>query len=122
MPTQRQRRVGKQLLQEISTIVEFELADPRLALVTFTDVTISPDLRNARVYFSCLGGAAERERCLAGLAHARSLLRRELGRRLRLRYVPELRFEFDDSFERANRIDRLLRAATPARRGNGDAS
>jgi len=111
MPSQRQQRVARQILQEISTIVERDLADPRLSMVTFTQVLISPDLRNARVFYSCLGGDAERERCAEGLAHATGVLRRELGRRLPLRFVPSLRFEFDDSLERFDRISRLLREA-----------
>jgi ribosome-binding factor A len=109
MTSQRQRRVARQILQEISTIVETELADPRLTLVTFTEVQMTPDLGNARVFFSCLGGQEERKRCEEGLAHASGMLRRELGRRLPLRFVPALRFEFDDSYERAERINRLLR-------------
>ncbi len=108
MPTQRAARVGRQLLQEISTIVECELSDPRLDLVTFTGVRMTSDLRSAWVSFSCLEGEAGRKRCEDGLAHAGALLRREIGRRLRLRYVPVLHFEFDESFERAERIDKLL--------------
>jgi ribosome-binding factor A len=119
MPTQRQQRVGRQILQEISTIVETELADPRLQLVTFTEVRISPDLRNARVFFSCLGGEVERKRAEQGLQHAAGALRRELGRRLSLRFVPELRFEFDDSYERAERIAHLLKRTGGA--GSDDA-
>jgi ribosome-binding factor A len=109
MASQRPQRVGKQILQEISIIVESELADPRLNFVTFTEVQMTPDLRNARVFFSCLGGDEERKRCTEGLEHAAGLLRRELGRRLPLRFVPTLRFEFDDSYQRAERIERLLR-------------
>ena len=108
MASQRQQRVGRQVLQEISTIVESELRDPRLGLVTFTEVRMSPDLRNARVFFSCLGDDEHRKRVEEGLAHAAGMLRRELGRRLPLRFVPALRFEFDDSLQRAERINRLL--------------
>ncbi len=110
MSGQRVERVGRQILQEISNIVERVLADPRLTLVTFTRVQMTPDLRQARVYFSCLEGTAGKDRCEGALVHASGLLRRELGRRLQLRYVPELRFVFDDSFERAARINALLAA------------
>jgi len=109
MVSQRQQRVAKQLLQEISIIVEQELNDPRVELVTFTDVHISPDLRNARVFYSYMGGDAERARCAEALDHASGMLRRELGRRLPLRFVPVLRFEYDDSSVRAERIANLLR-------------
>jgi ribosome-binding factor A len=117
MGSQRQQRVARQILQEISTIVE-TLNDPRLVLVTFTEVRMTPDLRNARVFFSCLGDDEHRKRCEEGLAHASGVLRRELGRRLPLRWVPALRFEFDDSYQRAERINRLLGSSG---RKDGDA-
>jgi ribosome-binding factor A len=109
MSSQRQQRVARQILQEVSSIVSRDLADPRLEFVTFTDVHVSADLRNARVFYSCLGGASERARCAEGLTQASGMLRRELGRRLPLRFVPTLRFEYDDSGARAERIADLLR-------------
>jgi len=109
MPSQRQQRVARQILQEISVIVEQELADPRVELVTFTAVMVSPDLRNARVFYSYMGGDTERQRCAEALEHASGMLRRELGRRLPLRFIPALRFEYDDSSVRAERIAALLR-------------
>jgi ribosome-binding factor A len=87
MSSQRAERVARQVLQEVSAIVEHDLKDPRIGMVTFTMVRMGPDLRTAKSY-----------------------LRREVGRRLRLRYAPELRFEFDDSLDRAERITRLLDA------------
>lgn len=108
MTTQRAQRVGRQLLQEISTIVEKDLGDPRPRMATFTGVSMSPDLRHACIRFSCLGDESERLLCSEGLRNARGYLRREVSRRLGLRFSPELRFEFDDSLERADRIDRLL--------------
>jgi ribosome-binding factor A len=110
MSSQRAERVARQVLQEVSAIVEHDLKDPRIGMVTFTMVRMGPDLRTAHVYFSCLDGEAARRSCEEGLAHAKSYLRREVGRRLRLRYAPELRFEFDDSLDRAERITRLLDA------------
>ena len=89
-------------------IVESELNDPRLVLVTFTEVRLTADLRTARVFFSCLGDDRQRKRCEEALKHAAGMLRRELGRRLSLRFVPALHFEFDDSLQRAERINRLL--------------
>ena len=118
MGSQRQQRVAKQIQQSISTIVEVELSDPRLQLVTFTEVRITPDLRSALVFYSWLGPQAERAQVGEGLERAKGLIRRELGRRLSLRFVPELRFEYDDSAERAERIQRLL--ASRPDRGGGD--
>ena len=109
MSSQRQQRVARQILHEVSSIVSRDLSDPRLEFVTFTDVHVSPDLRNARVFYSCLGGEEQRARCAEGLAHASGMVRRELGRRLALRFVPLLRFEHDDSGVRAARIATLLR-------------
>ncbi len=97
-------------------MVECDLADPRLELLTFTGARMSPDLRVAWIYYSRMPGAgsddqdhdAEREECECALEHAAGLLKREVGKRLRLRYVPDLRFRYDDSLERADRITKLL--------------
>jgi ribosome-binding factor A len=121
MSTQRAQRVGRQLQQEISMIVERDLVDPRLELVTFTAVKVTPDLRTARVYYSCLGGQEARDDCGKALDHAKGMLRREIGRRLALRYVPDLRFEFDDSLERSQRISELLGPAVQGRDAPEDA-
>lgn len=88
-------------------MVECDLADPRLQLVTFTGVRMSPDLRVAWIHYSCMP-TAQREACEHALEHAAGMLKREVGRRLRLRYVPDLRFRYDDSLERSERISRLL--------------
>ena len=103
------------MLQEVSDLVERDLADPRLQLVTFTGVRMSPDLRVAWIYYSCMPGPGDgddrddgREESARALERAAGLLKREVGRRLRLRYVPDLRFRYDDSLERAERITRLL--------------
>lgn len=108
MSNPRAERVGRQILQEISNLVEFESKDPRLYMATFTEVEMTPDLRIARVRFSKLGTEAEREECRVGLERAAGFLRREIGRRLRLKYVPELRFEIDRSLDLADRITRLV--------------
>ncbi|RMF22836.1 MAG: 30S ribosome-binding factor RbfA [Deltaproteobacteria bacterium] len=113
MSTDRARRVAKQVLHEISTIVELEMKDPRLSVVTFTDARMSADLRRARIWFSCLDPEHNRSSSEQALARAGGYLRREIGRRLRLRYVPDLSFEYDDSTDRADRISRLLRGGEP---------
>jgi ribosome-binding factor A len=107
MGGQRAERVGRQLLHEISNIVEIELADPRLVMVTFTDVRMTSDLRHARVFFSSLTDEKGRLAALTVLEHAAGVIRRELGRRLSLRHVPELRFIVDDSVEISRRISDL---------------
>ncbi len=117
MGADRARRVAKQVLHEISTIVEVEMKDPRLSLVTFTDARMSPDLRTARIWFSCLDPRRNRSASEQALKRAGGYLRREIGRRLRLRYVPDLRFEYDDSTDRADRVARLLSSSSGGRGG-----
>jgi len=78
-------------------------------MVTVTGVDVSPDLKQARVFVSVHGDEETRARALAGLGSARSFLQSQAGRRLGLRFTPALRFEIDDSLDRAERVDRLLR-------------
>ena len=86
-----------------------DLKDPRIGFVTLTDVRMSPDLRHAEVFYTTLpDDADELERTAAGLASATPILRRDLGARLRLRHVPELRFSHDPLPEQGRRIDRLI--------------
>ncbi len=89
------------------------LGDPRVAMITFTAVQLTDDLRFARVYFSQFGGAKEHQITEKALKRAAPYLKTELTRRLKLRYAPELRFCFDPSLERGARITELLREALP---------
>jgi len=95
-----------------------ELKDPRLGLVTVTRVEVSADLSHARVHVGVLGGEAERTKGLAVLQGAAGFVRRELGRRLRVRQVPEIEFRYDKGLDATDRVARLLaeeRAAELAR-------
>ena len=105
--TIRQRRVAELVAQEISLVLQQRAQDPRLSSVVVTAVRISRDLRLATVYF---GTAVPEERmtALEALQHCTSFIRRELAGRLPLRFVPELRFRLDDTYDRAQRIERLL--------------
>ena len=106
----RPEKVAQLMRREIADILEHELRDPRISsAVTVTDVEITPDLAFARVYVTILGDAAARARSLEGLHRATGFVRRELGGRLDLREVPELRFQYDDSLDRGARVDDLLR-------------
>jgi ribosome-binding factor A len=102
-------RVGDVIKREISEMLIRGIKDPRIGLVTITKVTISDDLRAAKVHFSVMGGEADRERTRRGLISATGFIKREVGKRLHLRYVPEITFEFDPSIEYADRINRLIR-------------
>jgi ribosome-binding factor A len=106
------RRVGRieeQLRMELSEIIEREIQDPRIGLVTVTAVKVSPDLRHARVFISVLGDAEQRKKSLQGLSSAAGFTRRALSQRLHhLRRIPELTFAYDESIETGSRIEKLL--------------
>ena len=101
-------RVGDAIRREISEMLIRGIKDPRVASVTITRVHISDDLRAARVYFSVMGGETDRRESLEGLNSAKGYIKREMGRRIHLRYVPELVFEYDPSVEYADHINRLI--------------
>lgn len=110
MVSHRQQRISEMLREELSLLIGTELSDPRLedALVNVTDVRVTPDLRNARVYIEhALPHEASRA-VLDALHHAEGFLRSALAQNLNLRFVPELSFHIDTSGERAQRIDTLL--------------
>ena len=106
-------RLNEQLRQEITLLVRDEVRDPRVTLATITAVQTSPELDHAKVYFTTLGDDEERDGVLAGLRSAAPFLRRELGKRLHIRRVPELHFAIDRVIEEAQRIERLLHEALP---------
>jgi ribosome-binding factor A len=106
-------RLNEQLRQEITLLIRGEVRDPRVALATITAVQTSPELDHAKVYFTTLGDAEERKEVQAGLRSAAAFMRRELGKRLRIRRVPELHFTVDKVEEEAQRIERLLYEALP---------
>ena len=108
MATRRQKQVAELLHQEISQLIQYRTQDPRLGFVTVTDVEISPDLRQARVYVTVLGDDVDAQSTLEGLASASGYFRRELGQSLALRYVPQLSFQLDTSLEYGLHIDNIL--------------
>ena len=102
-------RIEEQLRMELSEIIELELSDPRIGLVTVTSVKVTSDLRHARIFISVLGGADERKKAIAGLRSATSYVKRSLAKRLHhLRRVPDLIFEYDESLEEGIRIEELF--------------
>jgi ribosome-binding factor A len=117
-PALRRARLTHAIREVLSELLLTEMKDPRLAGVVISEVELSRDLKLARAYFSVIG-EVERERQAAdGLAQARQYLRREVGRRLRIHNAPDLIFERDRGFERADRIERLLASLPPAGRGS----
>jgi ribosome-binding factor A len=110
----RTRKVSEQVKEIVAELVP-GLKDPRVGFVTITDVRTTPDLRISEVFWTVLPDEAEvREQTTEGLASAMPVLRREVGRRLRLRAVPELHFTYDPVPEQGRRIDRLLDEAARA--------
>jgi ribosome-binding factor A len=108
MSGQRMRRVDEAMRQVLGDALAQELKDPRVGFVTVTDVKTSPDLRHARVYVSVLGDEPAREATLAGLRSAHGFLQGRVAGELRLKRTPELRFELDETAERAARLERLI--------------
>lgn len=104
----RQERVADLLREEIAQIVGYELEDPRLAMVTVTDVRVADNLRAARVYVTIAGGEEEHKSALAALRHAAPYVRKEIGLSLNLPHVPELHFVRDRVEEEGERVDQLL--------------
>ena len=101
-------RVADLIKMEISDLLLKQVRDPRIGLVTITGVKVADDLRTARIFFVELGKDQCSEEIQAGLGKAAGFLRRELGRRLQLRCVPELLFAYDPSFAYGNRIELLI--------------
>ncbi len=106
----RPEKVAQLMRREVAEILETKLRDPRLATtVTVTDVEVTSDLSFARIYVTVMGDMSVRPGALAALQHAAGFVRHELGDRLGLREVPEIRFLYDDSLDQGARVDELLR-------------
>jgi ribosome-binding factor A len=108
MSTDRAARVGDQLRVEVADLLAREVHDPGIGFLTVTYVKVTPDLQQARVYYTTMGDDKARRDSQRALERAAPFLRRQLGRRLRLRRVPDLQFFFDSSIERQDRIERIL--------------
>jgi ribosome-binding factor A len=125
MSNTRPTRVGDQIRVEISDLLARAVQDPGIGFLTVTHVKVTPDLQQARVYYTTMGDERARRETQRALDRATPFLRRQLGGRLRLRRVPELQFFFDESIERQDRIERILqeieaeRSETAATEGSG---
>jgi ribosome-binding factor A len=102
-------RVAERIREEISLILQNRVKDPGAGSITVTDVTVTGDLRMARVFYSVLGDEDMRKAARDALRRSKGYIRKELGRVLQIRYSPDLTFLFDASYEKGVRIDRLLR-------------
>ena len=109
----RSHRVGDQILREISNLLLRKLRDPRLKGVTLTDVRMTKDLRHAYVYYSLFGQDEQKKEAQAGFESAKGFIRKEIGERVHLKYIPDIRFKYDTSLEYGQKMERLLEKITP---------
>ncbi|SRR6266536_4211689 len=107
-PNRRPQRLAFQIQQEVSAMLTRNIKDRRIGFVTVTGVEMSPDLRHARIYVSAMGTDRQKRETLDALNHAVGWIRRELGQRIRMKFLPEIVFRTDSSLEYGERIDRLL--------------
>ncbi len=111
MSENRLRRVAEQIKKDIGGIINYEIKDPRVAnLTSVTDVSVSKDLRYASVYISIYGTEHEKEETLQTLERASGFIRSEIGRRIRLRYTPEINFRLDNSIEYGAHIENVIKS------------
>jgi ribosome-binding factor A len=108
MEGKRSDKVADLIQKEISQMLLRGLKDPRIGFVTITKVTVSEDCRMAKIYFSVVGSPEEREISTEGLNSAKGYVRKELGRRIRMKYTPEITFQFDPSIEYAIHIGEVI--------------
>ncbi len=108
MSAHRRERFSGELRDEIAQIVSRSLKDPRIGFVTVTRVEVSADLGHAKAFVSVLGDEKQRRESLAGLRQATGFVRREVGRRIRMRVVPELQFVYDKGVDATDRVAQLL--------------
>ena len=109
-PFRRAERVGHLIQQELGSLLVNGVTDTRIGFVTVTEVRLSDDLRSARVYVSVYGTPEQRQDALDGLRDAAGFLRREVGRRVHVKFTPTLSFELDTTLDRAERLEALLNA------------
>lgn len=111
MKAQRMAKIDHEIQRIVGTLISQELQDPRLAFVTVTRAEVSDDLRRCKVFVGIIGDRHQARQSLDALQHAAGFLRGELGRKIDLRYTPELAFVEDRSAERAIELAKVLRAA-----------
>lgn len=107
----RKDRVSEQVRRELADLIRTELKDPRVGMVSITDVEVTADYAHAKVYFSTLAGSENVSVVMEGLQKASGFLRRELGKRIRIHTTPQLHFVFDQSLERGADLSKLIQEA-----------
>ena len=108
----RPRKLGDLIQRELAELIAREMRDPRVGMLTITSVDVSPDLSHAKIFFTVL----EKDKLqdtLAGLGRSAGFLRSQLAKRIKMYTTPELRFEYDESVERGDRLSRLIDSVKP---------
>ena len=118
----RTERVAEEIREAIAELLTFTVRDPGIGFITITRVKVTPDLQQARVYYTTMGDEKARRETERGLKRAVPLFRRRLAERLRLKRVPELQFFFDESIERQDRIEQILQDLERERRERAPAA
>jgi ribosome-binding factor A len=109
----RAARMAEQIREHVAELIASKLKDPRIGFVTVTRVELTADQRLARILVGVLGDPEAKKKSLAGLSQAAGFVRRELAQRLRMRFVPDVVFEYDRGLEATDRVAQLLEAAQP---------
>jgi ribosome-binding factor A len=107
----RKDRVSEQIRRELAELIRTELKDPRVGMISLTDVEVTADYAHAKVFFSTLAGGENLPAVMAGLQKASGFLRRELGKRISIHMTPQLHFVFDQSLERGADLSKLIQEA-----------
>ena len=115
--SRRTQRLGEEIREGVAELLAHGLKDPRIGFVTVTRVDLTADLRLARILVGILGTPKDREKTLAGLEAASGYVRRELGKRIRVRHVPEITFIYDEGLDATERIAQILGGDPPKDEG-----
>jgi len=107
----RRDRLAEQIRRELAEVIRTELRDPRVGMISLTDVQVSPDYAHAKIFFSSLAGSDTLESVQEGLEKAAGFLRSELGKRISIHMTPQLHFVFDESLERGAQLSKLISEA-----------
>jgi ribosome-binding factor A len=107
----RRDRIAEQIRRELAEVIRTELRDPRVGMISLTDVQVSPDYAHAKIFFSSLAGSDTLELVQEGLEKAAGFLRSELGKRISIHMTPQLHFVFDESLERGAQLSKLISEA-----------
>jgi ribosome-binding factor A len=119
-PPSRTVRVGEQIRNIVAELLTFQVRDPGIGFITITEVKVTPDLQQARVYYTTMGDEKARKETQRGLERARPMLRRALGQQMHLKRVPELQFFFDRAVERQDRVAQILLELQQEREARGE--